>query len=64
MQGERTFKVRGAELWNGIPLDMRKKNTAGALKNALKKYCFKSSSYVYNVFIFLNSNVHVPFLIL
>ena len=34
----RTFKVRGAALWNGIPLDMRKKDTAGAFKNALKKY--------------------------
>ena len=33
-----TFKVRGAKLWNRIPLDMRmrKKDTAGAFKNALK----------------------------
>ena len=36
--GGRTFKIRGAELWNRIPLDMRKKNTAGQFKNALKKY--------------------------
>ena len=30
--------VRGAKLWNKIPLDMRKKDTASAFKNALKKY--------------------------
>ena len=36
--GGRTFKIRGAELWNRIPLDMRKKDTAGQFKNALKKY--------------------------
>ena len=35
---ERTFKVRGAKLWNGIPFDIRKKDTAGAFKNPLKKY--------------------------
>ena len=33
-----TFKVPGAKLWNKIPLDMRKKDTTGAIKNALKKY--------------------------
>ena len=32
----RTFKVRRAKLWDRIPLDMRKKDTAGAFKNALK----------------------------
>ena len=37
-EGGRTFKVRGAKLWNKIPLDMRKKDTAGAFKNVLKKY--------------------------
>ena len=37
-RGGRTFKIRGAELWNRIPLDMRKKDTAGQFKNALKKY--------------------------
>ena len=36
--GGRTCKIRGAELWNRIPLDMRKKDTAGQFKNALKKY--------------------------
>ena len=35
-----TFRVRGAKLWNRIPLDMRKKDTAGAFKNALKKTFF------------------------
>ena len=35
--GGRTFKARGAKLWNWIPLDMRKKDTAGAFKNARKK---------------------------
>ncbi|CAH3150657.1 unnamed protein product, partial [Porites evermanni] len=34
-EGGRTFKVSGAKLWNRIPLDMRKKDTAGAFKNAL-----------------------------
>ena len=36
----RTLKVRGAKIWKRIPLDMRtrKKDTAGAFKNALKKY--------------------------
>ena len=34
----RSFKVRGAKLWNGIPFDMRKKDTAGAFKKTLKKY--------------------------
>ena len=31
-EGGRTFKVRGAKLWNRIPLDMRmrKKDTAGS----------------------------------
>ena len=36
----RTFKVRGAKLWNRIPLDMRKMDPAGSFKNALKKYIF------------------------
>ena len=37
-EGGRTFKVRGAKLWKRIPRDMRmrKKDTAGAFKNALK----------------------------
>ena len=39
-EGGCTFKVRGAKLWNRIPLDMRKKDTAGAFKNALKKTFF------------------------
>ena len=41
-RGGRTFKVRGAKLWNRIPLDMRmrKKDTAGSFKNALKKIFF------------------------
>jgi len=39
-EGGCTFKVRGAELWNRIPLNMRKKDTAGAFKNALKKLFF------------------------
>ena len=37
-EGGSTFKVREAKLWNRIPLDMRKKDTAGAFKNALNKY--------------------------
>ena len=37
-EGRRTFKVCGAKLWKRIPLDMRKKGTAGAFKNALKKF--------------------------
>ena len=37
-EGGSTFKVRGATLWNKIPLEMRKKDNAGAFKNALKKY--------------------------
>ena len=39
-EGGRTLKVLGAKLWKRIPLDMRmrKKDTAGAFKNALKKY--------------------------
>ena len=37
-EGRRSFKVRGAKLWNRIPLDMRKKDTAGGFKKALKKY--------------------------
>ena len=57
----RTFKARGAKLWNGIPLDMRKIATSGSFKNVLKKYIFFPTSYVYNVFIFLNSNVHITF---
>ena len=39
-EGGCTFRVRGAKLWNRIPLDMRKKDTAGAFKNALKKTFF------------------------
>ena len=34
-EGGRALKVSGAKLWNRIPLDMRKKDTAGASKNAL-----------------------------
>ena len=56
----RTFKVRGAKLWNRIPLDMRKIDTAGSFKNVLKNFFFPTSD-VYNVFIFLNSNVHITF---
>ena len=56
----RTFKVRGAKLWNRIPLDMRKIDTAGSFKNVLNFFFFPTS-YVYNVFIFLNSNVHMNF---
>ena len=41
-EGGRTFKVRGAKLWNRIPLDMRKKDTAGAFKNALNLKIFFS----------------------
>ena len=36
-EGGHTFKIRGAKLWSRIPLDMRKKDTAGAFKNAVKK---------------------------
>ena len=38
MIGKRKGDVRGAKLWKRIPLDMRmrKKDTAGAFKNALK----------------------------
>ena len=39
-EGGCTFRVRGAKLWNRISLDMRKKDTAGAFKNALKKTFF------------------------
>ena len=60
-KGGRTFKVRGAKLWNRIPLDMRKIDTAGSFKNVLKNIYFFPTSYVYNVFIFLNSNVHITF---
>ena len=38
--GGRSFKVRGAKLWNGITFDKRKKDTAGAFKNTLKKIFF------------------------
>ena len=37
-EGGSTFKVREAKLWNRIPLDMRKKDTAGAFKNALREH--------------------------
>ena len=37
-EGRRTFKVRGAKLWNRIPLDMRRKDTTGAFKNAIKTF--------------------------
>ena len=60
-EGRRTFKVRGAKLWNRIPLDMRKKDTAGAFKKALKKYFFSLVLMCRYVFIFLNSNVHITF---
>ena len=36
----RTFKVRGAKLWNRIPLDMRKIDTAGSFKNVLNFFFF------------------------
>ena len=36
--GGRPFKVGGAKRGNGIPFDIRKKDTAGAFKNPLKKY--------------------------
>ena len=39
----RTFRVPGAKLWNRIPLDMRKKDTAGAFKNVLEKYFLADS---------------------
>ena len=55
-EGGCTFRVRGARLWSRIPLDMRKKDTTGAFKNALKRYLYRSS-YVHNVFVFLNSTV-------
>ena len=60
-EGRRSFKVRGAKLWNRIPLDMRKKDTAGAFKKALKKYFFSLVLTCRYVFIFLNSNVHITF---
>ena len=37
-EGGCTYKVGGAKLWNRIPLNMRKKDTAGAFKNALKNF--------------------------
>ena len=37
-EGGRSFQVRVIKLWNKIPLDMRKKNTIGSFKSALKKY--------------------------
>ena len=62
-KGGRTFKVRGAKLWNRIPLDMRmrKKDTAGSFKNALKKIFFSLVLMCIMFFIFLNSNVHITF---
>ena len=60
-EGRRSFKVRGAKLWNRIPLDTRKKDTAGAFKKALKKYFFSLVLMCRYVFIFLNSNVHITF---
>ena len=36
--GGRSFQVRGLKLWNSIPLDVRKKETIGSFKSALKKY--------------------------
>ena len=34
--GSRSFQVRGVKLWNGIPLDVRKKETIGSFKSDLK----------------------------
>ena len=37
-EGGRSFQIRATKLWNKIPLDIRKKNTIGSFKSALKKY--------------------------
>lgn len=34
----RAFQVRGVNLWNAIPLEVRKKDTVNAFKTANKKY--------------------------
>ena len=36
-EGGRTFQVYGVKLWNGIPVDVHKKDTTGSFKSALKK---------------------------
>ena len=37
-EGCRSFQVRATKVWNKIPLDVRKKNTIGSFKSALKKH--------------------------
>jgi len=41
-EGGRSFQVRAIKLWNKIPLDVRKKNTIGSFKSALKKHFLNS----------------------
>jgi hypothetical protein len=37
-EGGRTFQISGIKLWNSIPIEIRKKETIGTFKSALKKY--------------------------
>ena len=54
---QRLLRVRGAKLWKRIPLDMQKKDTTGASKNALKKIFFLLVLMCVMFFSFLNANV-------
>jgi len=38
MEGGGTFQVHGAKLWNGIPLEICKKDTIGSFILARKKH--------------------------
>ena len=37
-EGGRTFRVTGTRLWNSIPVEVKKKNSIGSFKYALRKY--------------------------
>ena len=37
-EGVRTSQVHGARLWNGIPLEIRKKGAIGSFISAMKKH--------------------------
>jgi len=58
-----SFQIRGVELWNTIPLDVRKKDTVVAYKTALKNI-FSPVSRCINVFFILKFSCIYVFLIL
>jgi len=43
-EGGRTFQANGAKLWNSIPLDIRKKDSIGSFKSAVRKYFLSKNS--------------------